>query len=150
MNTWQTKNENWVNLGKERYYYESVIGKRVTDHKWWTVRRHLKKMNLNVTENNLMIYFNVLQLFNNRIDGLVTNYDLIVQYGTPIKNASLWTGKQFKEYLKNLELLPQNLSTFTRWFDDLGGYASKQQYDYRQLFLILAKAVIYKSKKENN
>jgi hypothetical protein len=137
-----------LKFGKERYYYEGLFNKRACDTKWWVVRKHLKQMNLDVTEKNLLIYYNISQSLKKGVSRLVENYSLIVKYGTPIRNSQRWTGKQFKQYLIALDLMPKYFSTFTRWFNVLNGYKKEESYQYQELFLVLAKAVIYKNKKE--
>lgn len=134
-------------MEKERVIYETLVGDRVCDVHWWRVKKSMQACELTMNKSGFELFLalkNVSPRYfaqYHKVKRQVISFEPSVGEGV--------TGEQFVHLLKRLSIEP-NQSTISRWFKSCGGFKSKHFYCKTVLLPIVAIALIYKAKNQNN
>ncbi|MBC1237589.1 hypothetical protein GNE10_10715 [Nostoc sp. 2RC] len=134
-------------MEKERVIYETLVGDRVCDVHWWRVKKSMQACELTMNKSGFELFLalkNVSPRYfaqYHKVKRQVISFEPSVGEGV--------TGEQFVSLLENLNILP-NQSTISRWFKSCGGFKAKAFYNKTVLIPIIAIALIYKAKNQNN
>ncbi|MFK0735372.1 MAG: hypothetical protein ACIWVG_30255 [Gloeotrichia echinulata HAB0833] len=134
-------------MEQARIIYETLVGARVNDVHWWRVKKAMATCELNMNKAGFELFLalkNVSPRYfaqYHKVKRQVLSLEPSVGEGV--------TGEQFVNLLKRLNIEP-NQSTISRWFKCCGGFRAKAFYSKTVLIPIIAIALIYKSKVQNN
>ncbi|OCQ92261.1 hypothetical protein BCD64_00150 [Nostoc sp. MBR 210] len=134
-------------MEQARIIYETLVGDRVCDVHWWRVKKAMTACELNMNKAGFELFLalkNVSPRYfaqYHKVKRQVANLEPSVGEGV--------TGEQFVHLLKRLNIEP-NQSTISRWFKSCGGFKAKAFYNKTVLIPIIAIALIYKAKNQNN
>ncbi len=129
-----------------RIIYETLVG-RVNDVHWWRVRKAMSASELPLTKAGFELFI-ALRSVSPRYFAQYHKVKRQVSVIEPSVGEGV-TGEQFVNLLKRLDIEP-NQSTISRWFKSCGGFKAKAFYNKTVLLPIVAIALIYKAKNQNN
>lgn len=136
----------YCKMEQARIIYETLVG-RVNDVHWWRVKKAMQASELPLNKSGFELFIALRKTSPryfaqyHKVKCQVTNLEPSVGEGV--------TGEQFVNLLKRLNIKP-NQSTISRWFKSCGGFRAKAFYNKTVLIPIIALALIYKAKTQNN
>jgi hypothetical protein len=127
-----------------RFFYESVLGRRISDVQWWRVKKSFIQQGLALTTENLKWVgeFKKVLPHANLSHGILAAYTNAQKL---IGSKELIQG-EFLTELFNQQGVRIHPSTISRWFRPLGGFRKSKFYPADKLQPIILAALIYKAK----
>lgn len=135
-------------MEKERIVYETLIGERVSDTHWWRVKKVMNSCELPFTKYGFELFLNLKKTSPRYFTQYHKVKGLITKQIEPMLGQGL-SGEEFLKVLEKVNIHPHQ-STVSRWFRAVGGYKATAFYSKFALLPIVATALIYKSKAQNN
>ena len=137
-------------MEQTRAIYETLVGKRVSDTHWSKTKKLMVACELPQDKDGFNVLLNLRKVSPRYFTKYVEIKDELTQLGKQLLPAIGLgiTGQQFINLIQNLEIHP-NQSTVSRWFKSVGGFKSKGVYSKQTILPIIATALIYKSKVQN-
>jgi hypothetical protein len=138
-------------MEQTRAIYETLIGKRCSDTHWSKTKKLMTACELPLDKDGFNVLINLRKVSPRYFSKYVEIKDELTQLGKQLLPAIGLgiTGEQFINLIQNLEIHP-NQSTVSRWFKSVGGFKSKGVYSKQTILPIIATALIYKSKVQND
>lgn len=135
-------------MEQERIVYETLVGKRVCDTHWWRVKKVMKNCELPLTKYGFNLYLSLKKTSPRYFTQYHKVKGLIAQKIEPLLGEGL-SGDEFLKILEKVNIHPHQ-STVSRWFKGIGGFKASGFYSKTSLLPIVAIALIYKAKTQNN
>jgi hypothetical protein len=137
-------------MEQTRIIYETLIGKRCSDTHWSKTKKLMVACELPQDKDGFNVLINLRKVSPRYFTKYVEIKDELTQLGKQLLPAIGLgiTGEQFINLIQKLEIHP-NQSTVSRWFKSVGGFKSKGVYSKQTILPIIATALIYKSKVQN-
>jgi hypothetical protein len=138
-------------MEQTRIIYETLIGKRCSDTHWSKTKKLMVACELPQDKDGFNVLINLRKVSPRYFTKYVEIKDELTQLGKqllPAIGLGL-TGEQFINLIQKLEIHP-NQSTVSRWFKSVGGFKSKGIYSKQIILPLVANALIYKSKVQND
>jgi hypothetical protein len=138
-------------MEQTRAIYETLVGKRVSDSHWTKTKKLMTACELPLDKDGFSVLVNLRKVSPRYFSKYVEIKDELTQLGKQLLPAIGLgiTGEQFIKLIQKLEIHP-NQSTVSRWFKSVGGFKSKGVYSKQTILPIIATALIYKSKVQND
>jgi hypothetical protein len=136
----------YCKMEQARIIYETLVG-RVNDVHWWRVKKSMQACELSLNKSGFELFISLRKISPryfaqyHKVKRQVSSLEPTIGEGI--------TGEQFVKLLENLNIEP-NQSTISRWFRACGGFRAKAFYSKTVLIPIIAIALIYKAKVQNN
>jgi hypothetical protein len=135
-------------MEQERIVYETLVGKRVCDTHWWRVKKVMENCELPLTKYGFNLYLSLKKTSPRYFTQYHKVKGLISQKIEPLLGEGL-SGDEFLKVLEKVNIHPHQ-STVSRWFKGIGGFKASGFYSKASLLPIVAIALIYKAKTQNN
>ena len=135
-------------MEQERIVYETLTGDRVSDTHWWRVKKVMSSAELPLNKAGFELFLNLKKTSPRHFTQYHKIKGLMSKQLEPAIGQGL-SGEEFLELLKKVNIHPHQ-STVSRWFRAVGGYKATAFYSKSALLPIVATALIYKSKAQEN
>lgn len=133
-----------------RIIYETLIG-RCSDSHWSKTKKLMIACDLPMDKDGFNVLIGLRKVSPRYFSKYVEIKDELTSLGKELLPAIGLgiTGEQFINLIEKLGINP-NQSTVSRWFKSAGGYKAKNHYSKQVILPIIATALIYKSKVQND
>jgi hypothetical protein len=131
-----------------RLFYESALGKRISDVQWWRLRTALNKQGIALTQSNLKWIAEIKKV----LPHASLESGLLIAFSNAEKLLGDTKEVQGEFFLQQLQKAGIYIhpSTLSRWFKPLGGFRKKRFYPTEKLHSISISAYIHKVKLAQN
>ncbi|MEA5515772.1 hypothetical protein [Nodularia sp. UHCC 0506] len=138
-------------MEQTRIVYETLINKRCSDSHWSKIKRLMFDCQLPLDKQGFEVLINLRKVSPRYFSKYHEVKDELTRLGRQLLPAigEGITGEQFMGLIERLGINP-NQSTVSRWFRNCGGFRAKGFYSKQTILPIVAIALIYKSKIQNN
>lgn len=132
-------------------YYESILGRDISNTTWWRVKQILKAQHLEVESNTLKTLAHIKKQCKKTVFTPIAFTAIYNKVTDLVQKKPVYSGKDIDFIIRNRLQINPHRSTIFRWFQDnlQEGFSLKKSYRSADLLPVFLSAYIYQFEREH-